>query len=147
VINGTDSDVFWVLENGNMVATGTKSAAVDTQDFGQRLMYAIEGTEVWFEDIGTAVLTGGEATVTLDPAFAQTVDLAAGYQVFVTPMSDQPAVLYVTAKTPASFTVRGVTLDGEAATASFDYRVVAHRLGYEATRMEAAAATEEGGSQ
>lgn len=147
VINGTDADVFWVLENGNMVATGTKSAAVDTKDFGQRLMYAIEGTEVWFEDIGTAALIEGEATVILDPAFAQTVELAAGYQVFVTPMSDQPAVLYVTAKTPASFTVRGVTLAGQAATASFDYRVVAHRLGYESARMEAAAAATSGGAQ
>jgi hypothetical protein len=146
VINGTDSDVFWVLENGNMVATGTKSAAVETQDFGQRLMYAIEATEVWFEDIGTAALSGGEATVTLDPTFAQTVDLAAGYQVFVTPVSDQPVVLYVTAKAPTGFTVRGVTLDGQAATAAFDYRVVAHRRGYEALRMEAAA-TMEGGSQ
>ena len=42
----------------------------------------------------------------------------------------------MTDTTASGFTVRGVTLDGKAATCSFDYRVVAPRAGYEDSRLE-----------
>jgi len=46
-------------------------------------------------------------------------------------------LLSVTANS-ASFTVRGVTLDGQPAECAFDYRVAAKRLGYEGVRLEEA---------
>lgn len=135
--NSGGSDVFIVDEAGNTWASGSKSAMVETATHGPRLLYAVESTEVWFEDLGSASLVDGEATVTFDPIFAETVNLKVDYHVFVTPLSQEPVLLFVTAKTAAGFTVRGATLDGESAQCSFDYRVVARRLGYEDVRLEA----------
>jgi hypothetical protein len=133
--NGVNTEIFRVDEAGNTFAPGTKSAVVETVSYGQRLLYAVESPEVWFEDIGLAALVEGKSVVAIEPIFAQTVNLD-DYQVFVTPISDIPVVLYVTAKTPAGFIVQGVTLDGKPASCSFDYRIVAKRLGYENVRLQ-----------
>ena len=143
--NGIDFSVCWIEENGNLTCAGTKSAVVDTPDYGRRKLYAVESPEVWHEDLGTAALVNGEATVAFEPIFAQTVNLEEEYYVFVTPLSQEPVWLYVTSKTPAGFTVRGVTLDGKPAACSFDYRIVAKRLGYEDVRLTPVAAPAEGG--
>jgi len=129
---------FYIDNSGNLYATGTKSAVVQTQNHGSRRLYAIESAEVWFEDFGTGQLIGGEATVSLEPIFAQTVNLAETYHVFLTPIGDEPVLLFVTSKGPAGFTVRGVTLSGEPAGATFDWRIVAKRAGYEDQRLESA---------
>jgi hypothetical protein len=60
------------------------------------------------------------------------------YHVFVTPLCQEPVLLYVTAKRATGFTVRGGTLDGQPAECAFDYRVAAKRLGYEDVRLEEA---------
>ncbi len=127
-----------VNEDGDLTCTGTKSAVVDTAGYGRRKMYAVESPEVWYEDLGTATLANGEVTVAFDPIFAETVNLREDYHVFLTPLSQEPVLLYVTAKTPDGFTVRGMTLDGRPAACSLDYRVVAKRLGYEGVRLELA---------
>jgi len=138
IYNGTAGPawnmVFRVDENGNTWALGTKGAAVSTQNYGQRSLYALESTEVWFEDFGLAQLQDGVAVVTIDPLFAETVNLAVGYHVFLTPV-DGWAALYVVNKTPTSFEVRDA--NGKANIA-FDYRLVAKRLGYEGVRLEPA---------
>ena len=125
---------------GNVSCDGTKSSVANTEHSGERLLYAIESPEVWFEDFGTASLADGsipgEATVTIDPIFAQTVNLNEDYHIFVTPLSDEPVLLFITDKGDASFTVRGVTLDGDPAECDFDWRLTAKRLGYEDTRLE-----------
>jgi hypothetical protein len=77
----------------------------------------------------------GRAEVTIDPAFAQTVNLSADYYVFTTALSDEPVLLYVSEKRAASFILQGVTLDGRPAQCAVDYRIVAKRLGYEDVRM------------
>lgn len=138
--NGS-SMIFSLDQNGNMWAQGTKSAVVQTENYGQRLLYAVESPEVLFEDVGTAALpASGETTVAFDPIFAETVNLS-DYQVFVTPLCDQPVILFVTEKTETGFTVKGVTLDGQPSSCSFDYRIVAKRLGYEEVRLETPDAT------
>jgi len=124
--------IFNVDESGDTWASGTKGAAVLTQNHGMRTLYAIESTEVWFEDFGTAQLKDGVAVVEIDPLFAETVNLEVGYHVFLTPV-DGWAPLYVANKTPTSFEVRDA--EGKADIA-FDYRIVAKRLGYEDVRME-----------
>jgi len=121
---------------GNVSCDGTKSSIANTEHSGERLLYAIESTEVWFEDFGADTLVNGVITVTIEPIFAQTVNLTEDYHIFVTPISDEPVLLFITDKGDASFTVRGVTLDGETAECDFDWRISAHRLGYENVRLE-----------
>lgn len=135
VLNGADAVVFHVYENGNLTATGTKSAEVKTASYGPRLLYAVESPEVWFEDIGAATLKAGTITVKFEPIFAATVDLNVDYHVYVTPLCDEAVVLFVTAKSAEGFTVNGVTLDNQPSGCAFDYRVIAKRLGYSDVRL------------
>jgi len=140
--NSGGSDVCTIDESGNLNCIGSKSAVVKTADHGRRLLYAVESPEVWFEDLGNASLVNGETTVVFDSIFAETVNLQDGYHVFVTPLCQEPVLLFVTAKEATGFTVRGVTLDGQPAQCAFDYRIVAKRLGYENLRLEKAAQQE-----
>lgn len=138
VLNGTSAAVFTVDENGNTSATGTKSAVVETAPEAYHRLYAMESTEVVFEDFGSGQVVDGMATVEIDPLFAQTVNLKMDYQVFLTAV-DGWAPLYVANKTPTSFEVR----DAEgAANVAFDYRIVAHRAGYGDVRLEPVAVPE-----
>ncbi len=127
-----------ISTTGNIDAAGTKSAIVSTADYGARRLYAVESTEVWFEDFGSGQLLNGEVTISFDPVFAQTVNLTETYHVFLTPLSNEAVLLFVTDKSPTSFTVHGVTLDGQPADAAFDYRITAKRLEYENVRLEPA---------
>ncbi len=136
VFDGTNTFRMTVDEKGDLWTSGTKSAMVQTANHGQRLLYAIESPNVWFEDFGQASLLNGETTVTFESTFTEAVNLQADYHVFLTPVSQNPVLLFVTAKNATNFTVRGVTLDGTPAQGSFDYRIVAKRLGYENVRME-----------
>ena len=127
VRNGLDFDACWVEEAGNLDCIGTKSAVVTTADYGRHKLYAVESPEVWHEDLGSATLIDGQATVPFEPIFAQTVNLEEEYYVFLTPQGGYCA-LYIAEKTPASFTVRAQ--EGESCDIAFDYRIVAKRLGY-----------------
>ena len=133
VFDGAGWSRFNIDENGNLWASGAKSALVETADHGQRLLYAIESPEVWFEDFGTASLVNGKAIVPIEPIFAETVNLEMDYHVFLTPLGDCKG-LYVAAKTPTSFEVS--ELGGGTASIGFDYRIAALRRGYENTRLE-----------
>lgn len=121
---------------GLNVASGTKNAVVAT-DEGSRLLYTEESSEVWFTDYGFGTLVDGEAAVTIDPLFAQTVNLTEPYHVFV--QANGPAVIYVASTGPDSFTVKALPdLGDQADNVQFSYRLVARRLGYEGDRLEAA---------
>ncbi|HEY1660426.1 MAG TPA: hypothetical protein VGG14_18885 [Candidatus Sulfotelmatobacter sp.] len=100
-------------------------------------LYAVQSPENWFEDFGSGELAGGAATVTLDAAFAEITSSSADYRVFLTPNGDCKG-LYVTGKTATGFTVR--ELGGGQASVGFDYRIVAHRKGYENVRLADATA-------
>lgn len=119
-------------ESANWTCSGTKSAVVATRDAGPRKLYAIESPGVWFEDFGRASLVNGKAVVSIDPLFAQTVNLS-DYHVFLTPLGDCNG-LYVAEKTPTFFVVK--ELGGGTSSVAFDYRIVAKRLGYENVRLE-----------
>jgi hypothetical protein len=109
---------------------GPKSAAVPLQSGQYVALYAVESTENWFEDVGGDQLTNGTAIVSLDEVFSQTVNTAMPYRVFLTP--NGACNLYVAEKGPDSFRVE--LLSG-ATDCSFDYRVVAKRLGFENERL------------
>jgi hypothetical protein len=117
---------------GLQVAGGTKNAVVRTTE-DSRLLYSEESTEVWFSDYGFGQLQGGLAVVPIDPLYAQTVNLAEPYHVFVQLYGD--AEVYVANRTPEQFEVRLRDGDGGA---EFSYRIVAKRLGYEGDRLEPA---------
>lgn len=115
---------------GLNVASGTKNAVVATTN-GARLLYTEESTQVWFTDYGFGKLKNGIAAVTIDPLFAQTVNLNEPYHVFVQAYGDSN--LYVTNRTRTGFEVRGRESNSDV---EFSYRLVAKRLGYEGKRLE-----------
>ena len=98
-------------------------------------VFSMESPEVWFEDFGSGQLTGGISTVRLDAKFGQTANLSKGYHVFVTPKGDCKG-LFVANETKDGFEVR--ELSGGQSSIDFDYRIVAHRNGYETMRLPAA---------
>jgi hypothetical protein len=93
----------------------------------------MESPQHWFEDFGAGQLADGAATVSLDPTFAETVNGAVDYHVFLTPEGDCRG-LYISSKTASGFEVR--ELGGGRSTVAFDYRIVALRRGFESVRLE-----------
>jgi hypothetical protein len=106
-------------------------APVDT---GRRrvALYAVQSPQNWFEDFGSGRLASGATTVTLDRTFAQTVNVASDYHVFLTPVGDCRGI-YVSQKTATGFEVH--ELSGGQSNVSFDYRIVALRRGFETVRL------------
>lgn len=133
-VYGYTNDGYGVYSDGTLGSSGPIVSLASTRDFGKREVYGVQATGNWFEDFGTGRLDGGEATVRIDPVFAQTVNLAESYHVFLTPLGD--AGLYVTEKDREYFTVRARGEGGS--DVSFDYRVVAKRRGHESKRLEKA---------
>jgi hypothetical protein len=68
----------------------------------------------------------------LTPTYAQTVNTSLEYHIFLTATGDGKG-LYVSQKTPTSFEVH--ELGGAQSNVAFDYRIVAHRRGYESIRL------------
>lgn len=122
-----------VYINGNYQATGTKSARVETAQ-GARLMYAEEATTNLFSDQGFGQLVNGQAVVTIDPLYAQTVNLKEPYHVFLTPYSADTAGLAVVNRTATGFEVR--ELGNGKGSFQFSWKVEALRKGYEKDRLE-----------
>ncbi|MGA2136156.1 MAG: hypothetical protein ABSH50_28025 [Bryobacteraceae bacterium] len=96
-------------------------------------LYGMASPENWFEDFGSGQFSGGAAQVAGDPAFASTINTGATYRVFLTPNGDCKG-LYVTSKTAGGFEVR--ELGGGTSSVSFDYRIVAKRLGDTTVRLQ-----------
>jgi hypothetical protein len=119
--------------SGNLVVTGSKSAKVSLPDGRSVAYYAVESPENWFEDFGTGQLKKGTAVVKLDPDFINSVNSNMKYSVYITP--DGPCGdLYVSKKTATQFEIRQA--GHSTCSASFDYRIVARRRGFEKIRME-----------
>jgi hypothetical protein len=131
IYNGANTAVFSVDETPKVTVAGPLVTRVETLDYGSRSTYALQATGNWYEDFGTAQLSNGVVVVPIDPVFAQVVSLAE-YHVFLTPLGDCP--LYVAEKTPSTFTVKA--MGGQSCSLSFDYRIVAVRLGSEGQRLE-----------
>jgi hypothetical protein len=118
---------------GDLSCTGAVTADVPVHGGSRRVaLYAIEGPENWFEDIGSGKLSNGSARVELDPAFAETANTEMDFKVFPVPNGDCKG-LYVANKTPTSFEVR--ELGGGTSNVAFDYRIIAKRRGYESLRL------------
>jgi hypothetical protein len=136
ILRGNDSILWSACETSGITTSSAQAFVKSTDDYGDRLLYAIQGTSNKAEDTGTGSLSAGTATIFFDPVFAQMVNLSMPYQVLVTPIAQEPVWLYITEKTSTYFIVKGVTLDGGPAECLFDFRITAEQHGYEATRME-----------
>jgi hypothetical protein len=122
-----------INQSGNIACTGQVKSLVTTPD-GQRQVetYTVQSAENWIEDYGAGQLSNGSATITLDPAFVETVNTGVDFHVFLTPGADCQG-LYVSHKTASSFEVH--ELGGGHGTVPFDYKIVAKRRGLEAQRL------------
>jgi hypothetical protein len=119
--------------SGDLLCSGTINGQVLVDNGTRRVaLYAMQAADNWFEDAGSGRLTHGATVVHLDSTFAQTVNSGVEYHVFLTPKGDCKG-LYVTDETAESFAVR--ELGGGTANIAFDYRIMAHRKGYENVRL------------
>jgi hypothetical protein len=127
---------YAIYFSGELAGSGTKSAVVRT-DEGPRTLYCQESPENWFEDFGSARVSGGRADVEIAPDFLQTVTITPQHpmKVFIAPNTALGE--WWVEKSTTGFAV--VAPDAPDASA-FDYRVVAKRRGYEDLRLEPAPA-------
>jgi hypothetical protein len=116
---------------GSLGVTGGKFAVVKSADGTYRAMHAVEAPDAWFEDMGTAQLVNGAATVTLDPLFAEHVRTEA-YHVFLTAEADSNG-LYVAERTGRGFTVKEQR--GGSTSMTFSWRLVAKRADVKGERL------------
>ncbi len=131
---------FYITGAGAVYADGGFNTFKKTKVPGGKEEYrafkAVESTESWVEDIGSAQMTDGKAVVKIDPVFASAVGLNVDYKVFITPVSEDIVDLVVTYKKTEAFGVKGLTRDGRLANCSFDYRIVAKDAAKSNIRME-----------
>jgi hypothetical protein len=119
--------------SGDLNCSGSVSGIVSADGGARKVaLYSMQSAENWFEDAGSGQLANGFIRVELDPTFAQTVNTAAGYHVFLTPKGDSEG-LYVTNETPQGFEVHEQR--GGHSNIAFDYRIMAKRSGYENLRL------------
>jgi hypothetical protein len=118
--------------SGNLFCTGTLGAAVNGKGNKKVGLYTMQSSEDWIEDFGSGTLVGGIATIPLESRFAKTISSQANYHVFLTPAGDCDG-LYIANRTATSFEVR--ELKSGTSSVQFDYRIVAHRKGYESARL------------
>jgi hypothetical protein len=116
---------------GKLTQHGTPNSITHTARSGDVVMYSPMQAVATVEDVGEAQLSGGETYVRIDPRFADTMDRAGSYLVFLTPQGDTPG-LYVTAKTASGFVVRE---HGGRSNVVFDYRIVAHPFEQQGARL------------
>jgi hypothetical protein len=125
---------FGVYSSGNFAASGSKSCVVKTSK-GPTLLYCQESPENWFEDVGEGVLADGHARIELDPMFLETVTIDAEHPMHVFVQLHDPECEGVAVKRgQTSFDV--VELNAGTSGASFSYRVMAKRKGFEAKRLD-----------
>lgn len=133
---------YSIYGSGNFaIVNGTKSASVGTSK-GNQLLYCLESPEVWFEDFGQARLVQGEAFVSLDPLFLETVFIDEKHPmvVTVTPLGDCKGLFVEPGA--SGFWVR--ELQGGTSNVAFSWRVSCKRLHYQDHRFGADLAWPEG---
>jgi len=118
---------------GDLVCTGSKSAAVPVDGNRMVRLYAVEAADNWFEDAGSGQLSNGSAAIRFEAAFSQTINPGVEYHIFLTPKGDCEG-LYVSNEGPGGFEVH--ELRGGHSSIAFDYRIMARRKGFENVRMQ-----------
>lgn len=123
-----------VVVNGSFTVNGNKAATVKMDNGEMRQLYVEESPETWFADYGSATLVNGRAKVALDDMFLETIIVNDKHpmKVFIQPNGETNGVYVV--KHDTYFEV--IENNKGTSNASFDYRIMAKRKGYEDVRME-----------
>ena len=115
--------------SGSLSVSGTKSRFVDTESYGERLLYCYETPSPMFGDLGEGLLDEtGKCYVFIDDVFAETVDSDCAYQVFLQPYGDGKC--YVEERTSMYFVVRGT------AVMRFGWELKCIQKNYDTIRLE-----------
>jgi hypothetical protein len=124
---------FYIDSDGNVFANGSyNNFKVSKLDGAAHAVTSIQSPEVWVEDFGRANLADSQAVVVIASDFAGVADLAAEYNVFLTPLGDSLG-LYVSNMTATSFEVH--EQNGGRSNIPFSYRIVARQAGSENVRL------------
>lgn len=112
----------------NLTVNNAKHRAVQTKNYGRRLLDAYETAEPYFGDLGFGQIgEDGSCIIDIDPVFMETVSLDE-YMVYL--QAEGQGELYVGQKSPDKFVVRG------SAGLKFAYELKAKQKGFENTRLE-----------
>jgi len=116
------------ISGGLTVSNGQKSRLVDTEDYGDRLLYAYETPTPIFGDIGEGVIgEDGKCYIQIDPTFAETISNTQ-YQVFLQKYGTGEC--YVSERKSSYFIVEG-TPD-----LAFGWEIKAKQKDYEQRRLD-----------
>lgn len=119
----------YVTVIGNFYTTGTKSRAVNTENYSGRALYSYEMPSPMFGDIGEGKTDeDGICIVSIDDIFAEATNLNVEYQVFL--QKEGQGDLWVEDKKLTHFTVRGTP------NLKFSWEVKAKQRYYELERTE-----------
>ena len=123
-----------VRVEGNLVVTGEKFATVQMDNGEYRGVSCQESPEVWFEDFGEGQLVNGRTHIELEPLFLQTVTISDKHpmKVFIQ-LNDENCKGTAVKRGATGFDV--IELESGTSNASFSYRIVAKRKGYEDSRL------------
>lgn len=114
---------------GTFSVAGTKSRLVETDNYGERLLYCYETPSPMFGDIGSGVIgDDGCCYVEIDDIFSETVRTDYAYQVFLQKCGSGEC--WADEKTPTHFVVRGTP------GLAFDWELKARQYDYTTTRLE-----------
>jgi hypothetical protein len=125
-------DLFYVDGNGDVFYHGSLNTFAILHNGKTATAFSSKTASPTIEDTGSARLSGGSATVVLDPTFAQSMDPQKPYQVMLTPDGDTRG-LFVASKSRGSFVVREV--QGGHGSLNFDYHIYGPALGQADVRM------------
>lgn len=127
--DGTWETVGAIDHVGNWTVHGTKSRAVDTDNYGERLLYCYETPSPMFGDIGSGTLDDdGYCYVMVDEIFSETVRTDLAYQVFLQKRGEGDC--WVDEKRPNYFVVRGTP------NLAFDWELKAKQTDFADLRLE-----------
>lgn len=115
--------------SGTFTAVGTKNRVVETEDYGDRLLYCYESASPMFGDIGEGITDkNGECYVGIDHIFSETVNPDIEYQVFL--QKEGEGDLWVAEKERDYFVVKGT------GKLKFSWEIKALQRDYEYERLE-----------
>ncbi len=77
-----------ISSNGNLICTGTKNRAVETEDYGIVLMNTLETTGAYFSDIGSGTIMDGACYIYIDSKFEEVIDNNSEYHILITQTSE-----------------------------------------------------------
>ena len=128
-VYGNLSVYYGTLSCSGTVSSNIKSRLIDTENYGDRLLFCYETPAPMFGDLGSGTLDGdGFAYVSIDDVFAETAHTDYNYQVFLQKCG--PGDLWVAEKHPNYFVVQGTP------NLAFDWEIKAHQVDVENMRLD-----------